>query len=53
MTPSPCCRDRKSGTRPVFAKTPRTWTMRAMFLIWISLIVGGIVYFSVVGLTHG
>jgi hypothetical protein len=28
-------------------------TMRAMFLIWICLIVAGIAYYSVVGLSHG
>jgi hypothetical protein len=49
----PCCRARKSGTPEDVPRTVTELTMRTMFLIWTTLIVGGIVYFSVVGLTHG
>jgi hypothetical protein len=29
------------------------WRMRAMLFVWSAIIVSGIVYFTIVGLTHG
>jgi hypothetical protein len=31
---------------------PKQVTMRAMALIWAVILIGGITYFSVIGLTH-
>jgi hypothetical protein len=33
-------------------RAPRCVQMRLMFVIWVSLIVAGIVFFTVVGLLH-
>lgn len=34
------------------SRAPKQVAMRAMALIWAVILIGGITYFSVIGLTH-
>jgi hypothetical protein len=42
---------RQAG-KAIRANAYRAFAMRAMFFLWFALIFSGIVYFSVIGLTH-
>jgi hypothetical protein len=41
-----------SGIWKAFWKPPEPVLMRAMALIWAVILIGGITYFSIIGLTH-